>query len=81
MTGIEDQIIACLRKTEPAQTADIACQIGVSTQFVQSLIDNLTKEGRIVRSGDAGYALSQNEERRLERYKRLEERRRPFVRW
>ena len=81
MSGVENQILACLRRTERAGAADIARQIGVSTEFVESVMDHLAREGRIVRSGSAGYALSQSEKRSLKRYNRLGERRRPLLRW
>ena len=81
MTGVENQILACLRRTEGAGAADIARQIRVSTEFVQSVVGRLAGEGRIVGSGSTGYTLSQNEKKRMERYKCLEERRRPLVRW
>ena len=81
MTGVEDQILACLRRTEGAGAADIARQLRVSAHFVRAVMDRLATEGRIVSSGSAGYALSEDEKRRSERYKRLEQRRRPLVRW
>ena len=81
MTGIENQILACIRKSEGAGAPDIASQIGVSTAFVQSVIDDLMREDIIVRSGSAGYAVSQDGKRRLERYRSLERQRKPFVRW
>jgi len=81
MTGVENQILAFLRRMQGAGAADVARRICVSTEFVQSVMEELEREGRIVKSGSAGYVLSQNEERRAERYKCLEQRRRPFVRW
>jgi len=81
VTGVENQILAYLGRTEGAEAADIAQRIGVSTKFAQSIMDELAREGRIVTSGSTGYILSQNERRRSRRYRSLEERRRPFLRW
>lgn len=81
MSGVENQILTCLRKREGAIATEIARQIGVSKEFAQSVMDDLAKEGRIVKSGSGVYAVSQSEKRRWERYRRLEERRRPFLRW
>jgi predicted ArsR family transcriptional regulator len=81
MTGIENQILACLRRPDCAAAADVAQRIGVSPEFVQSVLDLLEKEERIAKTGSAGYTLSPSQKGRSERYRRLEARRKPFVRW
>ena len=81
MTGVKSQIVAHLRRSEGAGAADVARRLGVSAEFVQSAMDDLEKDGHIVGNGKTGYALSENEKRRCVRHKRLEERRRPLVRW
>jgi len=81
MTGIENQILACFRRPGCATAADVAQRIGVSPEFVQSVLDPLEKEGLIAKTGRAGYALSPREKGRSERYRHSEARRKPFVRW
>jgi len=81
MTGFENQVLACLRRWGRAGACEIARQVHVSPEFVQSLLDRLAKEERIVGTNSAGYALSPSEKRRWERYRHLEAGRKPFVRW
>jgi len=81
MTGVERQILACLRKVDSAGPVDIAQRLAVSTDFVRSVMDGLAEEGRIVRANGGEYALSPSEKERPERYTRLEARRKPFVKW
>ena len=81
MTGLEDQILACLRRPDCSAATDVARRIGVSPEFVQPVMDRLAKEECLVGTDGGGYALSPKGKRRVERHRHLEAWRKPLVRW